>query len=250
MDTDGSGGGSAVPWAVIPAAGRGTRLRGHTEEAPKALVPVGGRPLVAWVLDRVAGLADGVCLVVPEGDDAVPARLGAEWDGTPLRWARQPEPRGVADAVLRARPHVRGPLLVVMGDVVYGDPLAPHLRRWRRGGADGAVLVEPASTAGSDPVGRVRLEGDRVVDLRKAPPSEDGRHRLAGAAVLPPRALEAGPHLSPSAETGELELEAMISWLLGEGHRFRALRYDGWRRNVNTPADVEAVERRLAAQQS
>lgn len=237
-------------WAVVPAAGRGTRLGGRTEDRPKALVPVGGRPLVAWVLERVAGTVDGVCLVVPEGDDAIPDRLGSDWSGTPLRYARQARPRGVADAILRGRGHVPGELLVVMGDVFFADPLSLHVRRWRRTGADGAVLVEPASASGEDPVGVVELEGDRVVRARKRSPREGDRHRLAGAAILPPRALEAGPHLAPSPGTGEMELETMITWLLEEGEDFVALRYEGWRRNVNTPSDVDAVERRLASREA
>ena len=207
---------------------------------------MGGRPLVAWVLDRVAGLVDGICMVVPEGDDAVPRRLGDAWGGVPLRFARQAEPRGVADAVLRSRRHARGHLLVVMGDVYFDDPLEPHVAVWRRSGDDGAVLVEALpSPPPSDPVGLVSVEDARVVGVRKGAPREGNDVGLAGMAVLPHRALEAGRHLSPSDETGELELEAMISRLLEEGCRFRALRYDGWRRNVNTPADVAAVEERL-----
>lgn len=41
---------------MIFAAGRGTRLKPLTDILPKALVPVGDRPLLQHVLDRVAGL--------------------------------------------------------------------------------------------------------------------------------------------------------------------------------------------------
>ena len=39
--------------AVILAAGYATRLRPLTNDLPKQLLPVGGRPMLDWVLDRV-----------------------------------------------------------------------------------------------------------------------------------------------------------------------------------------------------
>lgn len=63
--------------AIILSAGRGSRLLPLTEKIPKALVAVGGRPILAWQLDALA--AAGVtraCVVVGFGaetiDDALP----------------------------------------------------------------------------------------------------------------------------------------------------------------------------------
>ena len=46
--------------AIILAAGEGTRLRPHTLDRPKCLVPLAGRPLLAWQADalRRAGVSD------------------------------------------------------------------------------------------------------------------------------------------------------------------------------------------------
>jgi glucose-1-phosphate thymidylyltransferase len=44
--------------AVILAAGYATRLRPLTDDVPKHLLPVGGRPMLDWVLDRVREVPD------------------------------------------------------------------------------------------------------------------------------------------------------------------------------------------------
>jgi 2-C-methyl-D-erythritol 4-phosphate cytidylyltransferase len=70
-------------WAIVAAAGRGTRLRGSRTEG-KAFIPLGGKPMVAYSLAAFAKAShvDGVVLVVPAGregsaravaDEAVPS---------------------------------------------------------------------------------------------------------------------------------------------------------------------------------
>lgn len=41
---------------IIPLAGKGTRLRPHTHLVPKPMLKVAGRPVMDWVMDRLAGL--------------------------------------------------------------------------------------------------------------------------------------------------------------------------------------------------
>ncbi len=235
-------------WCVIPAAGRGSRMGPAAADLPKALLNAGGRPLLAWLLAGLGAAVTDVCVII----DAVPDReaefretLAPHLGGVRLEFAIQPEPRGVGDGVLRAREIVRGPFLVVMGDGYYAAPLGPMLEGWDRYDDDGAVLVEPRRSHGTEPVGWVRAEAGRVRDIFKAADPGTADLRLAGAAILPESALSLEVP-DPSDRTGELELEQLIAALAARGAEFRVLRYSGWRRNVNHPKDLDRIRRRLA----
>lgn len=232
-------------WCVIPAAGRATRL-GPAVGAPKLLLEVAGRPLIDHLLERLAPAVTQACVVLGPDAAGVPEALGGRWGGVGLHYAVQPRPLGVADAVARAEELVEGPFAVAMGDVFWEEPLAPALARWRGSGVPGAVLVEPPGGRPAGPTGVVRLQADRVTEIRKAPPGAAGRFqaRVCGLAVFPAtgfrwlRDVRAG-------DTGETEMEDAVAAMIAAGVEFLAVPYRGWRRNINLAEDLEAVRRRV-----
>jgi bifunctional UDP-N-acetylglucosamine pyrophosphorylase/glucosamine-1-phosphate N-acetyltransferase/UDP-N-acetylglucosamine pyrophosphorylase len=96
------------------AAGKGVRMK---SELPKVLVPVGGRPMIDYVLDALAaaGVARTIVVVGYRADDvrsALSKRPNVEF-------ALQAEQRGTGHAVMCARDHLQnqdGAVLVVAGD--------------------------------------------------------------------------------------------------------------------------------------
>jgi bifunctional UDP-N-acetylglucosamine pyrophosphorylase/glucosamine-1-phosphate N-acetyltransferase len=101
--------------AVVPAAGRGSRLG---SALPKILYPIAGRPIGAWLVDLLAPRCSRVVLVLsPEGRASV-APVATTWSGRVVI-AVQEEPRGMGDAVLAARELARTrSTLVLWGDQV------------------------------------------------------------------------------------------------------------------------------------
>ena len=87
--------------AVIPAAGRGSRLGTLTADRPKGLVEIAGRPLLASVFDRAveAGADELVVVIGYEGAQIV-ERFGDSFRETPITYVHQRERRGLAHAVL------------------------------------------------------------------------------------------------------------------------------------------------------
>jgi bifunctional UDP-N-acetylglucosamine pyrophosphorylase/glucosamine-1-phosphate N-acetyltransferase len=98
---------------VVLAAGKGTRMHSRL---PKVLHPLGGRPMLAHVLERAAELkADRVVVVYGFGGDAVPAAFS----DSPFEFVCQKPQLGTGHALMQAQDRLLagGSTLVLYGDV-------------------------------------------------------------------------------------------------------------------------------------
>lgn len=164
----------SVPFgAIVPAAGKGTRL-GH--DAPKILFPVHGRPILAWLLDLLVPVTAKIIIVAsPSGrapiEEAL-ARLAAP-STIAIAIAVQPEPRGMADAVLAAN----GAMDLAHSLVVWGDQIGLAARTVARivrlHAAREEATLTLATLLRSSPYIHVERDVDgrivRVNEARKAP---------------------------------------------------------------------------------
>jgi glucose-1-phosphate thymidylyltransferase len=106
--------------AVIPAAGIGTRLRPHTLNKPKALLPVAGRPILAHIVDDLAGAGvDAFVLIVGYHGQAVRDWFAAERPQLDITYVEQRERLGLGHAIWHAREAVGDePFFCVLGDTI------------------------------------------------------------------------------------------------------------------------------------
>jgi glucose-1-phosphate thymidylyltransferase len=152
--------------AVVMAAGKGRRLRPLTERYAKPVLPIDGRPVIASVLHelRLAGI-DRISVVTGHLAEQVEGLLA----GFPaeLRFVRQPEALGGADAVRHAA--LTPPYVVVGADTQFtrGDP-ASFVERAQA--FDNAVAVRPRPDA--PPRDRIKVEGDRVLRFDNDDPDD------------------------------------------------------------------------------
>ncbi len=110
--------------AFILAAGRGERMRPLTDHTPKPLLPVGGKPLIAWHLERLAaaGFTEVVINHAHLGEK-IEAALGdgSQWG---LRIRYSPEPPGAletAGGIANALPLLGDEAFLVVNGDVYCD---------------------------------------------------------------------------------------------------------------------------------
>src|SRR3954451_7699566 len=120
---------------VVLAAGQGKRMR---SALPKVLHPLGGRPLLAHVLDTARALGARRTIVVHgHGAEAVRAAFAQ----AQVQWVLQAEQLGTGHAVRQALPHLSSDAQVL---ILYGDvPLVrvATLRRLLDAGANGVALL-------------------------------------------------------------------------------------------------------------
>jgi len=213
-----------VDVAVIPAAGRGTRMRPATRSVPKALLPVVDRPAIQWIVEEAmrAGVGEVIVVVNPGVDDLLYAHfegmegLGAleGFGGVELTWVVQEEALGLGHAVLTAREAVGDrSFYVLLGDnlVVPGRDQLGYLGAASDGRA--VMCLRALDDEGLDRYGVIvpgRQLGDRLWEMQGAvekPGVEEAPSRLGfvGRYLFTPDIFEILDGLEPGYG-GEIQL--------------------------------------------
>lgn len=180
--------------ALVLAAGRGERLRPLTATLPKPLLPVAGRPLLAWTLERLrAAGCEAVAINLHHLGSQIRDHFGESFRGMPLVWSREPELLGTAGALppLGAFLEPADRVLVVNGDSLCRWPLEALLAAHARRKPPATLLVhrkaDPRAFGGG-----VALEEDTITAFRPGNLAYASARRhlvFAGAQVLEPGLL-------------------------------------------------------------
>jgi glucose-1-phosphate thymidylyltransferase len=134
--------------AILLAAGYATRLRPLTDDVPKPLLPVGGRPMLDWLLERVDEVTDvdGVHVVTnaryAEAFErwAAGTRVQVHDDGTTSNEGRLGAIGDIVFVLERAKLEGED-LLVVAGDNLFDFSLLELVAFWRRKGVASALAL-------------------------------------------------------------------------------------------------------------
>jgi UTP--glucose-1-phosphate uridylyltransferase len=249
--------------AVIPAAGLGTRLLPATKAQPKEMLPILEKPTIQYVVEEAAAAGlDEVIVVVGPGKDSIrnhfdadaksveaferAGKLGAIEDllklvrKIPIRFVTQPEPRGLGDAIHRAR-HAIGdePFAVLLGDDVLlsKTPAIGQLVRHHSKDARTVIGVQPVPASELSKYGVIDPEKESAGPMRLrgiVEKPEPGRApsnlAVIGRYVVSPRVFELIPKTQPG-KNGEIQLTDALRQLMAT-EPVHALRIDGMRLDV------------------
>ncbi|HUO86809.1 MAG TPA: NDP-sugar synthase [Thermoanaerobaculia bacterium] len=183
--------------ALVLAAGHGTRLRPLTDDLPKPLLPVAGRPVLDHTLDCLLAVGcEAAAVNLFHLGDTIRRHYGDAYRGMRLVWSQEEgERQGTLGALHPLKDFLADAdaILLVNGDSLCRWPLARMLRRHQASQAAATLLltrhVDPEGFAGGVGIDR----GGRVLSFWKGA-DERGevvrRAVFAGAHVLDPRLLE------------------------------------------------------------
>ena len=172
---------------VIMAGGMGTRLRPHTENCPKPLIPVGGKPILEHIIERakLEGFTRFLIAIHYLGHMIEDHFGNGDSMGVKIDYLREQFPIGTAGALSLIEPLPHTPFVVTNGDVLtdirYGELLDFHTRHKAAGTM--AVSVHEWQ----HPFGVVQTQGVEIVGFKEKPIART--HINAGVYALAPGVL-------------------------------------------------------------
>jgi len=216
--------------AIIPLAGKGTRLRPHTYHTPKPLLKVGGRPILSYLLDDVISLGvSEMVFIVGYLQDVMRDFIAREYPDLKAHFVVQEVQDGTAGAIALAEPWADEDLLILFSDTLFDADLSLAKRLPQdEAGILWAMEVEDYQRFG---VIVTRDDGsmERIVEKPSEPVS-----KLANIGVYYIRdykLLYEGIHdtlASKPGKGGEFYLTDAFQYMVDHGARLRTAPVSGW----------------------
>lgn len=233
-----------ITQAVILAAGRGTRMGEMTEEIPKPMLPIQGRPMLEHIIERLtkAGVRR-FFVVVGYRHEAIEQHF-SKWP-LPIEFCVQQPVDGTGSAARLAQ-HFAGknPFVLTYGDILCDA--AEYTRCASVLGEDPAIATVIAVKAVDDPwQGAAVYEKQGRIEciIEKPAKGTSTTHwNSAGFYVLRPVIFDYLVRLQPSPRN-EYELTSAIEMMLQDGLDLRISPVQGSWRDIGRPEDLAAVNR-------
>ena len=204
--------------ALVLAAGAGTRLRPLTEDRPKAMVEVNGKPMLQIVLEQLKTVdVKDVVIVVHYMKDKIIDYFGdGSKMGLNIKYVEQKEMKGTADAVAHAEPYITDEKFwcIFCDSLFETDQLTRILEHKDVDGVFTAKEVEDGRAFGI-----LVTDGKRVTQFIEKPENPPTNLASFSVFLMPKEIFRACKDIKPGPK-GELWLTDAIQLLIDKGVRF------------------------------
>ncbi len=226
--------------AMVLAAGYGTRLKPLTDRLPKPLIPVAGKPMLEYALDRlrVYGIEEVVINVSHLKEQLTAYARGVK--GLVLRISEEAEPLETGGGLKKALPLLgEAPFFYANSDIIWQDDQENALdrltRHWDGARMDFLLLVQPRARA---------IGYDRGQDHLFVTPTNtlewddrDAPYIIASVGVIHPRVFADAPE-------GKFSVKVLWQRAL-EQHRLVCVPHHGAWFQTGTMEDIRKAEQHL-----
>ena len=222
---------------IIMAGGIGSRLYPKTENCPKPMIPVAGKPMLQHILERAReqGFRNFVISINYLGHIVESYFEDGRRFGVNIEYLREPEPLGTAGSLAYFENKQNMDLIVTNGDVItdinYGDLIDFHI------GQNAMATMAIKQSRWQNPFGVVTLRDNEILSYIEKPVTES--YINAGIYALSPSSLD---FLSKGTRADMPDLLQKIS---DAGNRFIGyLLHESWA-DVGIPEELQALDNSL-----
>jgi D-glycero-alpha-D-manno-heptose 1-phosphate guanylyltransferase len=226
--------------AVILSGGLGSRLRERVPDMPKPMAPVGGRPFLEYILDRlITGGVREIILSVGYRAGVIMAHFGNGYRGAVVSYAIETEPLGTGGAIAHAlSKEGNDPVLVLNGDTLLNIDYDELIRWYAMVPTQVAmVLKEVPDVAG---YGSVLVSGELVSGFLEKGNTGSGLIN-AGVYVVQPSVFET------FGLSGKFSFETDLLQRHAEVLSPRAFLTDAYFLDIGVPNDYDQAQQELPA---
>lgn len=225
--------------ALITAGGRATRLRPITHTINKHLIPIAGKPMIFYPIEKVrkAGIQE-IGIIINPGEQELQKVVGdgSAWDARITYIEQAGGPRGIAHAVNTARDFLGDePFVFYLGDnIVLGD-----IKRFREKFENENLHCLLALSKVPDPnrFGVPEIREGRIVRVEEKPLNPKSDFAVTGIYFYDKNFFNAYSRIQPSGR-GEYEISDVHTELINLGLNVGYEIITGWWKDTGKPEDL------------
>jgi NDP-sugar pyrophosphorylase family protein len=224
---------------VILAAGKGTRLRPLTENTPKPLIKVAGKPLLDHIVEALPSAVDKLIIVTGYLEDQIKDYCGEEFHGRKVAYVHQDEQKGTAHALWLCKEELmgRGRFLFMFADDLHGAQDIARATSFSR-----SMLTLSTDTPEKFGI-VVRHPDGTLAEMIEKPDHPPSNLASTGVMVLDDNIFKFDPYAKETK--GEYYLTDVIQEYAKE-YPIAVVEQSFWL-PIGYPEDIEKAEKRLSA---